>query len=190
MTARWWPPIGLAAMVLLGWAVHGAPLPVDDWFQALGTDMGPRRAIFLLFTKPPLVAAALLIGIVVAVRQHRKRLAVAMVVSPILAITVVRLIKPVFGREKEGALAYPSGHTTFLVTVTGLLVLVAGLRLWALAVAVCVVLLGTFGLSMTFHYFTDTVGGVLLGTSVVCLVALWTRGEASTPTGRAASGLR
>lgn len=162
-------------MVLLGWAVHGAPISIDDWFQELGRDMGARRDVFLLFTKPPLVTAALLIGIVVAVRQQRKRLAVAMVVSPLLAITIVRLIKPLFGREKEGALAYPSGHTTFLVTVTGLLLLVAGMRLWALAAAVCVVLLGIFGLSMTFHYFTDTVGGILLGTSVVCVAAILTR---------------
>ncbi|WP_036477332.1 phosphatase PAP2 family protein [Mycobacterium sp. URHD0025] len=176
MTNRWWVPIGLlTAMVLLGWAVRGAPLPIDDWFQGLGSDMGSRRAVFLVFTKPPLVAAALVIGVIVALRQQRKRLALAMVVSPLLGITIVRLVKPVFGREKEGALAYPSGHTTFLVTVTGLLMLVACMRLWALAIAVCVVLLGIFGLSMTFHYFTDTVGGVLLGTSLVCISAIVVR---------------
>lgn len=162
-------------MVLLGWAVRGAPLPIDDWFQGLGSDMGSRRAVFLVFTKPPLVAVALVIGVIVALRQQRKRLALAMVVSPLLGITIVRLVKPLFGREKEGALAYPSGHTTFLVTVTGLLMLVACMRLWALAIAVCVVLLGIFGLSVTFHYFTDTVGGVLLGTSLVCISAIVVR---------------
>lgn len=177
-------------MVLLGWAVHAAPIPIDDWFQGLGSEMGPRRDAFLLFTKPPLVAAALLIGIVVAVRQHRKRLAIAMVVSPLLAITIVRVIKPLFGREKEGALAYPSGHTTFLVTVTGLLLLVAGMRLWALAVAVCVVLLGIFGLSMTFHYFTDTVGGILLGTSVVGIAAVLAPQGQSDQVDDVSSGLR
>ncbi|MCV7109674.1 phosphatase PAP2 family protein [Mycolicibacterium setense] len=172
-------------MVLLGWAVRGAPIPIDDWFQSLGSDLGSHRSVFLVFTKPPLVAAALVIGIVVALRQQRKRLALAMVVSPLLAITVVRLVKPLFGREKEGALAYPSGHTTFLVTATGLLMLVACMRMWALATAVCVVLLGIFGLSITFHYFTDTVGGVLLGSSVVCISAILAReGEH----GRVASG--
>ncbi len=90
-----------------------------------------------------LVAVALVIGVIVALRQQRKRLALAMVVSPLLGITIVRLCQAFFGREKEGALAYPSGHTTFLVTVTGLLMLVACMRLWALAIAVCVVLLGT-----------------------------------------------
>lgn len=162
-------------MVLLGWAVRTGPVPIDDWFQQVGVDLGPYRDGFLVFSKPVLGAAALLVGIVVALRQHRKRLAVAMVVSPLAAIAIVRVVKPVFGREKGGALAYPSGHTTFLVTVMGLLVLVVGVNLWAMAVAVSVVLLGVFGLAMTFHYFTDTVGGVLLGTSVVCLAAIVAR---------------
>ncbi|WP_308010149.1 hypothetical protein [Mycolicibacterium fortuitum] len=61
------------------------------------------------------------------------------------------------------------------MTVAALLVLVAGLSLWATAVAISLVLLGIFGLSMTFHYFTDTVGGVLLGTSVACLAAIFAR---------------
>ncbi|MEW2481997.1 PA-phosphatase [Mycobacterium sp. NPDC049093] len=175
MIARWWPLVGLTAMVLLGWAVRAGPVPIDDWFQQIGAELGSYRDAFLVFSKPLLVTAALLVGIVVALRQHRKRLALAMVVSPLVAITVVRVIKPIFGREKGGALAYPSGHTTFVVAVTSLLVLLAGMRLWALVVAVCVVLLAMFGLSMTFHYFTDTIGGVLLGTSVVGVAAIFAR---------------
>ncbi|OBB38480.1 PA-phosphatase [Mycolicibacterium fortuitum] len=173
--SRWWPVVGLTAMVLLGWAVRTGPAPIDDWFQQVGVELGPYRDVFLVFSKPLLGAVALLVGIVVALRQHRRRLALAMVISPLVAITIVRGIKPIFGREKGGALAYPSGHTTFLVTVAALLVLVAGLSLWATAVAISLVLLGIFGLSMTFHYFTDTVGGVLLGTSVVCLAAIFAR---------------
>lgn len=175
MIARWWPVVGLTAMALLGWAVRTGPVPIDDWFQHIGVDIGWYRRLFLVFSMPLLVAAALLVGIVVALRRHRKRLALAMVVSPLVAITIVRVIKPIFGREKGGGLAYPSGHTTFLVAVTSLLVLLAGMRLWALGVAVSVVLLGMFGLSTTFHYFTDTIGGVLLGTSVVCLAAIFAR---------------
>lgn len=175
MIARWWPVVGLTAMVLLGWAVRTGPVPIDDWFQHLGHELGRDRIPFLVFSKPALVAAALLVGIVVALRRHRRRLALAMVVCPLTAIAIVRLIKPIFGREKGGALAYPSGHTTFLVAVTSLLVLLAGLRLWALVVAVSVVLLAMFGLSTTFHYFTDTVGGVLLGTSAAGIAAMFAR---------------
>lgn len=177
MIARWWPVVGLTVMVLLGWAVRTGPVPIDDWFQQVGVEFGSYRDVFLVFSKPLLVTAGLLAGVVVALRQHRKRLALAMVVSPLVAITVVRVIKPIFGREKGGALAYPSGHTTFLVAVASLLVLLAGMRLWALVVAVCVVLLAMFGLSMTFHYFTDTIGGVLLGTAVVGIAAVFARDE-------------
>ncbi|OBB22324.1 PA-phosphatase [Mycolicibacterium peregrinum] len=177
-------------MVLLGWAVRTGPVPIDDWFQQIGVELGSYRDAFLVFSKPLLVTAALLVGIVVALRQHRKRLALAMVVSPLVAITVVRVIKPIFGREKGGALAYPSGHTTFLVAATSLLVLLAGMRLWALVVAVCVVLLAIFGLSMTFHYFTDTIGGVLLGTSVVGIAAVLARDGRYDQVGDASPDLR
>lgn len=177
-------------MVLLGWAVRTGPVPIDDWFQQIGVELGSYRDVFLVFSKPLLVTAALLVGIVVALRQHRKRLALAMVVSPLVAITVVRVIKPIFGREKGGALAYPSGHTTFLVAVTSLLVLLAGMRLWALVVAVCVVLLAMFGLSMTFHYFTDTIGGVLLGTSMVGIAAVFARDERYDQVGDASPDFR
>lgn len=187
---RWWPPIGLAAMMLLGWAVRGGPMPVDDWFQQLGHDIGSDRQVLLVFSKPLLVAAALIAGIVVAVRQHRRRLAIAMVVTPLVTFAIMRGCKHLFGREKEGALAYPSGHITFLVTVASLLVLLAGVGIWAVIAAVSVCLLGMLGVSMTFHYFTDTIGGALLGTSAVCIVAWLTRDEASGQVSSTAADLR
>jgi hypothetical protein len=39
-------------------------------------------------------------------------------------------------------------------------------------VAVAAILLGMVGVGITFHYFTDTVGGLLLGSAIVCVVAL------------------
>ena len=41
-----------------------------------------------------------------------------------------------------------------------------------MAIAVVVSVLGALGQAVTYHYFTDTVGAVLLGTAVVC-VAAW-----------------
>ena len=54
----------------------------------------------------------------------------------------------------------------------GMLVLVAGTALWAVLVAVTVSLLAMLGQAMTYHYFTDTLGALLLGTAVVCVAAL------------------
>ena len=79
------------------------------------------------------------------------------------------MCKPLFGRDKGGALAYPSGHTTLAVVVLGLAVLVAGCAAWAAVGAGVGVVLGLLGQSFTYHYFTDTIGGVFLGTALLCL---------------------
>ena len=54
----------------------------------------------------------------------------------------------------------------------GMVVLVAGGALWAVLVAVACCLLGMVGQAVTYHYFTDTVGALLLGTAIVCVAAL------------------
>jgi hypothetical protein len=44
-------------------------------------------------------------------------------------------------------------------------------------IAVGYIALAMVGVGATFHYFTDTVGGVLLGTSIVCIGALVARSD-------------
>jgi membrane-associated phospholipid phosphatase len=56
-----------------------------------------------------------------------------------------------------------------------MVVLVARCALWAVLVAVAYCLLGMIGQGVTYHYFTDTIGGVLLGTAIVCVAALTLR---------------
>lgn len=53
-----------------------------------------------------------------------------------------------------------------------MVVLVAGAALWAVLVAVAWCLVGMVGQAVTYHYFTDTVGALLLGTAMVCVAAL------------------
>jgi membrane-associated phospholipid phosphatase len=166
---RLWPPIAVAAMSVLGVAVGGASTSVDDWFHQFGR--GPAK--WLLFFTDPRVLAVVLAGcLVVALYQRRWRLAVVTVLSPPIAIALAQLSKRLFGRQNDGVLAYPSGHTTTMVVVLGMVVLVAGGALWAVLVAVGFCLLGMIGQGITYHYFTDTVGALLLGTAIVCVAAL------------------
>jgi membrane-associated phospholipid phosphatase len=166
---RLWPPIAVAAMLALGWAVRKGSTPLDDWFHEFGR--GPAR--YLLFFTDPRVLAALVAGtLVVAIYQRRWRFAAVAVVSPLVAMALPQLLKRLFGRESGGALAYPSGHTTTMVVVVGIVVLATGVALWAVLVAIPFALLGMLGQGVNYHYFTDTVGGVLLGSAIVCVAAL------------------
>ena len=169
---RWWPPIGVAAMILLGLAVGKGSTPLDDLFDHFDHDVA--WALTYL-ARPPTLAVIAIAVVVVALRRRWWRFAAVVVVFPPAAYLAVMFIKPLFGRMEGDGLAYPSGHITVTTVVVGLFVLVAGGALWAVLVAVPYVAVAMFAVGATFHYFTDTVGGVLLGTSVVCLAALVAR---------------
>ena len=166
---RLWPPVAVVAMVLLGLAVRNGSTRVDDWFHRYGH--GPARWL-LFFTDPRVLALVVLATLAVALYRRQWRLAIATVVCPLLAMGLARLMKPLFGRERSGAFAYPSGHTATVVVVMGMIVLAACAALWAVLVAVTFGLLGMLGQAVTYHYFTDTVGALLLGTAIVCVAAL------------------
>jgi membrane-associated phospholipid phosphatase len=141
---------------------------LDDWFHQHG-----RHVRYLMFLANPwLLASVVLATLAVTLYRRQYRLAVAAAVCPLLAMGLARLLKPVFGREWGLAYAYPSGHTATFVVVMGMVVLVAGAALWAVLVAVVYCLLAILGVGVSFHYFTDTVGGLLLGTAIVCVAAL------------------
>jgi membrane-associated phospholipid phosphatase len=155
-------------MVGLGVAVRHGSTPFDDWFHQHG-----RHVRFLAFLVNPWVLASLVLAtLTFTLYRGRYRLAIATVVCPLLAMGLARVLKPVFGRERGHAFAYPSGHTATLVAVMGMVVLAAGAALWVVLIAVAYSLLGMLGVGVSFHYFTDTVGGLLLGTTIVCVAAL------------------
>ena len=117
-------------MVLLGLAVRDGSTPVDDWFQhGRGSALG--RLLFFTDYRTMLLALAVALGL--ALYRQRWRLAAVVAVTPVVAVWLSRLCKQLFGRQKEGAVAYPSGHTTLMVTVLGMLILVVGARAAAVA---------------------------------------------------------
>jgi membrane-associated phospholipid phosphatase len=156
-------------MVLLGWAVRDGSTPADDWFHSYGHS--PARYL-LFFTDPNVLALLVLATLAVALFRRQWRLAIVTVVCPLFAMGLARLMKPLFGREREGAFAYPSGHTVTMVVVIGMVVLAAGAAIWAVLAAVVFGVLGIVGQAVSYHYFTDTIGALLLGTAIVCVAAL------------------
>jgi membrane-associated phospholipid phosphatase len=169
MLLRLWPPIAVAAMVVLGLAARSGSTAVDDWFHRYAHS---SARWLLFFSDPRVLALVVLATLIVAVYRPDWRLAIARPVCPLLAMGLARLLRPLFGREKAGAFAYPSGHTTTMVVVLGMVVVTAGAALWAVFASIVWCLLGMIGQGVTYHYFTDTVGGVLLGTAIVCVAAL------------------
>lgn len=160
-----WPFVGMPLMVVLGLGVRDGATPVDAWLQqARG---GPLEWL-TLFTGAATSQAVLLAAVVVALYRRRWALIPVIVVLPLVAVWASGALKPLFGRFKEGALAYPSGHTTAMVVVIGVLVLAIGARRWLLWAAAVFVTLGVLGQSVSYHYLTDAVGALLLGTSLVC----------------------
>jgi membrane-associated phospholipid phosphatase len=155
-------------MVLLGWAVGDGSTAVDDWFQqARGSVLG-----WLLFFTDQRTVMVILVG-ALALACYRKRwlLVILIVATPAAAVWLSRVFKELFGRQKGGAVAYPSGHTTLMVVALGMVILVVGARLKIVVVSIVWALLGMLGQAVTYHYFTDAVGGLLLGSSLVCLAA-------------------
>ena len=173
---RWWPPVGLSALVLLGLVVGNRSTALDDLFVRAGEEH-PRLGVLLFFTDPVVLSVLVAAALGVAVWRRRWRLVVVTLVTPAVALAAMRILKHVFGRTKgdPSALAFPSGHMTMTVAVLGVGVLVVGASAGALVVATAWTVLAMLGQSFTYHYFTDTVGAVLLSTSLVCMAA-WAAG--------------
>ena len=154
----------------LGWAVGRGSTPVDSWFsRATFTLIGEQPRWLLVFTSGWLVLAVTVTCLVVALSRRQWALAAAVLACPFAVTAATMALKHLFDRRNGPYLEYPSGHTALLVAVLGMMVVVAASRVWALAAAALVSLLGMLGLvACGYHYLTDTVGAAMLATALVC----------------------
>ena len=155
-------------MVLLGLGVRDGATPVDAWLQQ---GRGGPLGSLLVFTDARTAQVLLLAALAVSLYRRLWAMVPLIIAVPVVAVAATRGLKPMFGRVKGEALAYPSGHTTVMVVALGLLILAVGVRRWLLWAAAVFAVLGILGQAVTYHYFTDAVGALLLGTSLVCLAA-------------------
>ena len=129
-----------------------------------------------------------LLGIVVAIVALRARRLrpVTVAVLGVLSLNLVTLIlKFTLGRGSprlgdpdffSGGEIYPSGHTGNVVVVYGLIVYVliryGAMRMrwrpWLVVAVLSAVMVGT-SLALRWHWFTDLIGGLLIGAAVLVL---------------------
>jgi len=126
---------------------------------------------------------------------NRTRLAVLAVVGPGLAGGLVDLVlKPLFNRHLATMLSFPSGHTaaTASLALVVICAMVGPGRLpWPLAVRWLIALAATASVPImaialvagSYHYATDTIGGLLVAIACVLSVALVIDAIAGQPEG-------
>jgi len=158
------------ATLALGWAVGRGSTPIDNWFsRATSALVGEQARWLLIFTSGWLVLAVTVACLVVALSRRQWALAAAVLACPFAVTAITMALKHLFDRRNGPYLEYPSGHTALLVAALGMMVVVAAARLWALAAAALVSMLGMLGLvACGYHYVTDTVGAAMLATALVC----------------------
>ncbi|MCU1682424.1 MAG: phosphatase family protein [Amycolatopsis sp.] len=169
----------------LVYAGESTPGRVDAAVKsAIDSRLGSHSTVLywlVLATQPYLWIPVILVTAAICLRLRRCRDAAFALLGPPVAIGLNSwVLKPLFDRHYQGVLVYPSGHTVSLVSTLTMLALlvpagtatrtVLGVGTLGLVCA-CV---GMIGLS--YHYFTDIVGGTLFGVTVVLAMAsLWPR---------------
>jgi membrane-associated phospholipid phosphatase len=136
-----------------------------------------------VFTDERVLLTLCAIVLIVALVQRRWRLAAVTAVTPLAGVALARLGKQAFGRTRDGAVAYPSGHTTLATVVFLLAVLAVGVTTWSVVVLVVAMVLALIGQAVSYHYFTDTIGALFLGTALVCAAVRVARLDRCQPEG-------
>ncbi len=165
---------GLGGLIALGLGVGKDSTTLDDWFQTLGQSH-PQLGYFLVLTDGRVLLTLCGIVVVAATLQRRWTLAAATAITPVLAVLAARLAKRSFGRLKDGEICYPSGHTTLAFVVLAMAVVLVGAATWAVMTFTAIMVLAVIGQAVTYHYFTDAIGALFLGSAFVC-VAVWAAG--------------
>jgi membrane-associated phospholipid phosphatase len=175
---------------------HAVDAPVITWFAG-----HHGLALWLAFpgTTKPAVALSLVIAAACLLAGRLAGALLAVAAVPVAVGLCELLIKPLVHRTYIGQVVYPSGHVAAIsalaATVTVLLVaaprpvLARALRVFVLILAYLTVAAVVVGvIAVRFHYFTDTVAGVAVGTGTVCGLALgisqFRRPAWSSPPGR------
>jgi membrane-associated phospholipid phosphatase len=188
---RAWPVLAacVTVIVTLGLLVRGHAQP-DGFDSAVDAAVvafySGRHGILPWLALPgstiPLIAVSAAIAVGCLIARRRNGVVLAVTAVPATAFLNDTVLKHLVGRTHLGQLSFPSGHAAAAMTLATLLGVLlhdparrtasraarAALVVLACAVA-ALVALAVIGLR--WHYFTDTVGGVALGTGTVLALA-------------------
>jgi membrane-associated phospholipid phosphatase len=177
-------------------ALNG-PRRLAPWRDELrAIDRIGQRAVCL-----PLLAV---VAVVLAVRTRRLRPVTVAAVGVVSLNLTMLILKFSLGRGLpqledpaffKGGDIYPSGHAGNVVLVYGLIVyllirygsLRMRVRPWLVVAALSVIMVGT-SLALRWHWFTDLIGGLMVGAAVLLMTCtvdqMIPSGSASGPSGR------
>jgi membrane-associated phospholipid phosphatase len=175
-----------------------ADLRVLEGFMGLQTMPGAEYGDDIVTLFDPAPFAAMVLGVLAAGFLLGRTRAGLLAVGAMLAANVsTQVLKPLLAVQRDfpyghamGPEAYPSGHTTAVMSVALALVIVAPPRLRALAATLGGVLtvVTVFSIMMLgWHYPSDIVGGLLVATFWACLAVIPLRAEVRAPSLRAAA---
>ncbi|MEN0022977.1 phosphatase PAP2 family protein [Microbacterium sp. LWO14-1.2] len=186
-TLLWWGIGLLAAAAALGAVIvfgYTEPPGFDSWWNS---EIVENRADWMLTGALVLdhigggwvaILAVPLLVIVALLLARRWRGAVFAAVAFLASAALVQLLKNLFGRARPEDMivvsdfgSFPSGHTANAATIAIVLYLLFP-RLWvAIVGALWIVAMALSRTLLSVHWATDTVGGALVGSSAVLLVA-------------------
>jgi membrane-associated phospholipid phosphatase len=164
--------VGLAGLYFM---VRPGPTWFDRFVFSLITPR-PRSQYVIAVSRlgsAPVLAVGALAGFVATIRRDRAR-AAALLAGPLCAVIGTDVIvKPVVGRTFHGVLSFPSGSVAAVAALGTVAVLATPDRWrWGAGVAggTVTVLMAVAVIGLGWHYPTDTLGGLALGSGAVLLL--------------------
>lgn len=164
--------------------------PIVSWLSPHQTLLG-----WMVYPGDQVPAVVVSLALAAACLLQRRLNGVILALTAVLIATRIDdwFLKHLFGRTYEGALSYPSGHTSSLVAMVAVYSLLfllppqqartRGPRVAGLVVLLALAVITVLGvIGRRFHYFTDTIGGAAVAIGTVCALALaldWARARLS-----------
>jgi undecaprenyl-diphosphatase len=139
------------------------------------------KIIGVIFDTLPMIFISLITSLALLLKSRKKEaqcLAITTLITGGLIFLIKKLIerpRPLFELVKETSASFPSGHTTIAVVFFGLLIFLISVhaktksqkKTFSIASIFMIVVISLSRLYLNVHWFSDIIGGAVLGSSIV-----------------------